>query len=220
MNKKYIVISLIILYLCLLIQKKRYETETYWIQHFEKIHKETITLFVQTIALLDRCNITWWIHAGTLLGYKRHNKKFIPWDDDIDLAILQDEGFQQKIELLKEYANQENLNILSSFYGYDVSNGSIKIDLFVFEKQGKELIQFYEKSRQNWKNEWYKVDEVFPLQQDLFEDIVVKVPTIPIPILTRFYGDDWKVGKLTQLHYKNIIDRIILQIWNPIIVKK
>ena len=40
-------------------------------------------------ALLDAHRIPWWVDCGTLLGVYRH-EGMIPWDHDIDVAILQE----------------------------------------------------------------------------------------------------------------------------------
>ena len=50
-------------------------------------YKETaIQLLKDTISILDKYNINYFLISGTLLGYVRHND-LIDWDDDIDLIV-------------------------------------------------------------------------------------------------------------------------------------
>lgn len=51
--------------------------------------------------IFRRNNIDYWVDAGTLLGAVRH-KGFIPWDDDIDVAIKREEYFRAREILQKE----------------------------------------------------------------------------------------------------------------------
>lgn len=46
-------------------------------------------------------NIDYWIDAGTLLGAVRHGG-FIPWDDDVDIAVMRDDYYRIREILQKE----------------------------------------------------------------------------------------------------------------------
>ncbi len=46
---------------------------------------EILDVFVE---ICDRHNINYWLACGTLLGARRH-QGFIPWDDDLDVYVMQ-----------------------------------------------------------------------------------------------------------------------------------
>lgn len=52
--------------------------------------------FIETINILNKYNIKYWICHATLLGVIR-DKDLIPWDHDIDIAVWADDVSEEKI---------------------------------------------------------------------------------------------------------------------------
>ena len=55
--------------------------------HRKKLWNVQIGLIKEFERICKKHNLNWWACGGTLLGAARH-KGFIPWDDDVDLAML------------------------------------------------------------------------------------------------------------------------------------
>ena len=52
----------------------------------EEIHKIDLKIAKEFIRICQKHNLTYYIIGGTFLGAIRH-KGFIPWDDDMDIAM-------------------------------------------------------------------------------------------------------------------------------------
>lgn len=80
-------------------------------EDLSKYNPEGSTLRKAQLRMLDtlveidkvcrRHNIPYWIEYGTLLGAVRH-KGFIPWDDDVDISILQEDYSRFRDALVNE----------------------------------------------------------------------------------------------------------------------
>ena len=63
-----------------------------------------IDILPEVKGVLDKCGIEFWLESGVLLGAVR-DRKFIPWDDDIDLGTW--EGNIPKMRILaREFSNR------------------------------------------------------------------------------------------------------------------
>lgn len=68
--------------------------------HLNKLQKAGLNILKVIIDICKRHNLTYYVYGGTLLGAIRH-KGFIPWDDDVDIAMT-----RKDFEKLKTYQNE------------------------------------------------------------------------------------------------------------------
>lgn len=160
------------------------------------------------ISLLQKNQIPFWVDCGTCLGTYRYGG-VIPWDWDIDLAVLSID-FDNVKAALSEL--DPHLYVVQDWSGRDLPKTYLK----VYVKENHALIDIYHfkidaehkqlgtiLSNENniflplsWKvrERRYTVpmpfDRIFPLKKALFEGIEVPVPGKIEEYLQTFYGDN------------------------------
>ncbi len=72
---------------------KDYDKDT--LKHLQTVLME---IFKDFIEICEKNNIQYFLHAGTNIGAIRH-KGFIPWDDEIDVALLRDD-YEKLLKIL------------------------------------------------------------------------------------------------------------------------
>ena len=150
-----------------------------------------LKLMDEVVAILDENKITYWLDGGTLLGACQ-NGKFIPWDDDIDLAIP-DCDFDKVLKLTenKKYAykiiksgNRAKFkHIDNSIVKITDRNNGFFIDLVLNAKQDGNYYSNYKP----YEHAFIKDKDLFPLKKIEFEGKMYNVPNNPIPFLNQAY---------------------------------
>lgn len=74
----------------------------------DEVKKIQLEILAYIDSFCKKNNISYFINYGTLLGAVRH-KGFIPWDDDIDIIIMQEDA-----KFLKENYKSENFEIVNT----------------------------------------------------------------------------------------------------------
>ena len=105
-----------------------------------------LLIFIDKIC--KKHNIDYWITAGNLLGYARHDG-YIPWDDDMDIAMMREDydkflsiiheevknnNLDNNIEITQFRINSNNIVVgfIQLFYKIDINSNGILAGLDVF----------------------------------------------------------------------------------------
>jgi len=76
--------------------------------------KNALKVLEATINTLNSNNIEYYLDFGTLIGAVRE-KAFIPWDDDMDISLVNEDDYQKIPQLLKEIKDSGFRTYLLSF---------------------------------------------------------------------------------------------------------
>jgi lipopolysaccharide cholinephosphotransferase len=215
---KYILIVFIIVFIIFLtcILYRNYFILPRLKDKFLILHKNLKKILPDLLKILKKYNIKNFITAGTLLGYKR-NKKIIPWDDDIDIAIIDEDNIKQKFENIKSDLHKENkYYIINYIFGYKFilkEDENVFIDLFLYKQNGDKFL-LNQIAERIWPNEFYFIEDIFPIRQDDFENIIVNIPNNCEPYLINTFGKNYDIPKLTHIHNNdiNIFDKAIVML--------
>lgn len=78
----------------------------------KKVWAVQLDLLAEFSRVCEKHNLKWWMDGGTLLGAARH-KGFIPWDDDVDVAMMR-KDYKRLLEVANEFKKPYLLHLLRS----------------------------------------------------------------------------------------------------------
>jgi lipopolysaccharide cholinephosphotransferase len=217
--KKKILVYLFIFFVAIIIFRNWY-VENVLKEKMKPLHNKLIEMLPITIKYLDEEGIKWILYSGNLLGMYRHKNSFIPWDDDIDLAIFkEDDTLEDRLKRVNEKLKNHKMHLRDTPFGYAIHNddensilgNKAYIDLFIYEKRGN--IWMGNEWHQNmFPNEYFKEEMLFPFKKGIFEGIEVNIPNDSIGWLKQNYGEkSLTTAKLTGIHQANSFEKLLVK---------
>ncbi len=205
MNKSIFLIIFIVI-LCIFIIGNISSVSNTPIEEINNIYR-----LLQNIHLVfEKEKIEYIMTGGTLLGAIRH-QGIIPWDDDADLIVLNEEPDNLLLILnnnLQKYNPHERLISKKHIKGnliqvYFKNHPKTMIDIFFINKEKNKYTYRFPYNIQYHK-EFFLHDEIYPIKSYKFGDLILNGPNNPFNYLTRTYNDYNKISKWNSKNYLNI----------------
>lgn len=175
----------------------------------------------EIVNLLYKKEIPFWVDCGTCLGAYRYGG-VIPWDNDLDLAIIQTD-FDNVMHALnqldkKKYIAQDwsNRCFPKTYIRVYIKSNRNHIDIYTnaIDSQSQTLTNILSYGESNFMAESWKIRErmfgkpvpfnvIFPLKKAVFDGVNVPVPNKTKLYLTYKYGPNIEPVKIYNEKTKN-----------------
>lgn len=113
-----------------------------------------LEMLIEFDAICKKHQLQYWLDSGTLLGAVRH-QGFIPWDDDIDLAMPV-EDYNKFLKIAESELSEE------IFLQTAETDKSFKFDYIKLRSNKASIVEFHEKDKQVNYHQGVFVD-IFPM---------------------------------------------------------
>lgn len=172
-------------------------------------------MFYEVSQLLEKNGIVYWITAGTFLGAVRSGG-IIKWDDDIDIMV----PIEYKNKLYKLFRNNDKLRVYSNIMcithdkiSYQ-NNDKYFIDVFYGSPilSNKKIVFAHNNfiCCYLWPNEYYYLDDLFPLRKYKFGAYEVYGPKEYKDFMERNFSKKWNTeAVISHSHSKELKKKII-----------
>jgi UDP-N-acetylglucosamine 2-epimerase (non-hydrolysing) len=133
------------------------------------IQKHKTREFNKIIDIFNKNNIDYNIFFGNLIGLLRHNKLFIPWDDDIDILV----DYKDNIKIINLLKNNYDILFINNELLQIKKNNIYLVDIFYNLKFYNKYIKNYNFNVHNYEifND-YKIPEKY---ENIFEEFYGKL---------------------------------------------
>lgn len=157
-----------------------------------------IDTLLTTLSVLERANIAYTVHQGSLLG-AAHLEGLLPWDIDGDLAILDEDADSVRNKVSAPLAAHGlALEFCAEHYYYTVRARplfpivEIILATTTTDDTGERWIDRHSPHRM------FRSSELYPLRRYPFHGSYVMGPRDPLPVLERLYGDAGSASALSR----------------------
>lgn len=138
-------------------------------ERLKKLHKHLVEILDEFVRICDKNNLEYFLYGGTLLGAVRH-KGFIPWDDDLDVAMLRDD--YEKFLEIAPYELKEKF-IIDNYH----TNKKCYLNFTKIRNKNTVFVQDFQQSLGGENGIWI---DIFPLDGidnlNIFQ--VIKIKTV------------------------------------------
>ena len=154
---------------------------------------QTLDILIKVDEFCREHNIRYWLSSGTMLGAARHGG-FIPWDDDIDIDMFEDD-YKKFVDMANKYGLPDGLVL-----------------------QNQKTDKYYYLQHAKVRNEDIKARDVFTIDKDyLYQGIFIDIFPLRkcVKCIIKPFSIFEKILAKLQIYIKpRFLRRLILQLYH------
>lgn len=121
-------------------------------EDLKRVKEIELEILIEFIRICEKHDLKYFAYGGTAIGAVRH-KGFIPWDDDVDVAMVRDE-YEKFISIAMKELGEE----------YELTAGNIQMDCSaVFARISKKGTLHITEQENRWKRKHGIRIDIFPM---------------------------------------------------------